>query len=154
MEGIVVGDDGLWASLQVNLWNAMRLDGPIPEKLRVFEACCTVADAMFLALEDSDDVDWRTPDFGSLAQHFEMFITNCFQGTFVKRATGFLVGLIKLRFCKAILTQFHKEVRREGTVSLRSQWDVASLARVFYTLEVGNEEEMAFWKSFTDGGHI
>jgi hypothetical protein len=150
----VVCDDGLWTSLQVNLWNAVRLEIPIPDKLRIFEACCTVIDTMFFALEDSDKVDWRAPDFGSLAQHFEMFVTNCFQGTFVGRATGFHVGLIKLRFCKAVLTKFHKEVRTEGAVSLRSQWDVASLARVFYTLEVGNDEDVVFWRSFTDGGHI
>jgi hypothetical protein len=151
----MVCDDGLWTSLQVNLWNAVQLESPIPDKLRIFEACCAVIDAMFVALDDSDEVDWRAPDFGSLAQHFEIFIASCFQGTFVGRATGFRVGLIKLRFCKAVLTRFHKEVlNNEGAVSLRSQWDVASLARVFFTLEVGNDEDRVFWKSFTDGGHI
>jgi len=151
----MVCDDGLWTSLQVNLWNAVQLESPIHDKLRIFEACCTVIDSMFFALEDSDKVDWRAHDFGSLAQHFEIFVTNCFQGTFVGRATGFRVGLIKLRFCKAVLTKFHKEVlSTEGAVSLRSQWDVASLARVFFTLEVGNDEDRVFWRSFTDGGHI
>jgi hypothetical protein len=151
----MVCDDGLWTSLQVNLWNAVQLESPIPDKLRIFEACCTVIDAMFFALEDSDKVDWRAPDFGSLAQHFEILITICFQGTFVGRATGFRAGLIKLRFCKAVLTRFHKDVlSNEGAVSLRSQWDVASLARVFFTLEVGNDEDTVFWESFTDGGHI
>jgi hypothetical protein len=151
----MVCDDGLWTSLQVNLWNAVQLESPITDKLRIFEACCTVIDAMFFALEDSDKVDWRAPDFGSLAQHFEILITICFRGTFVGRATGFRVGLIKLRFCKAALTRSHKEVlSTEGAVSLRSQWDVASLARVFFTLEVGNDEDTVFWESYTDGGHI
>jgi len=153
MEGMVCDDD-LWTSLQVNLWNAVRSDSPVPDKLRMFEACCTVIDAIFLALEDSDRVDRRAPHFGSLAQHFELFVTTCFQGTFVGRATGFRVGLIKLRFCKAVLAQFHREVDQEGAVSLRSQWDVAALARVFYTLEVGDDEDVKFWKSFTNGGHI
>jgi len=154
----MVRDDDLWTSLQVNLGNAVKLEGCVPDKLRTFEACCTVIDVMFLALEDSDNVDWRAPEFGSLSQHFELFVTKCFDGTFVGRATGFHVGLIKLRFCDALLTQFRKEVNPEGvvTVSLRSQWDVASLARVFYTLEVGGDSEtdVEFWKSFTDGGHI
>ena len=74
MEGMVCDDD-LWTSLQVNLWNAVRSDSPVPDKLRMFEACCIVIDAMFLALEDSDRVDWRAPHFGSLAQHFELFVT-------------------------------------------------------------------------------
>jgi len=153
---VMVCDDGLWTSLRVNLWNAVHLESHVPDKQRIFEACCTVIDVMFLALEDSDNVDWRAPEFGSLSQHFELFVTTCFEGTFVGRATGMRVGLIKLRFCDALLTQFRKEVDQEGAVSLRSQWDVASLARVFYTLEVGgdSEEDVAFWKSFTDGGDI
>ena len=151
----MVCDDGLWTSLQVNLWNTVQLEIPIPDKLRIFEACCIVIDAMFFALEDSNKVDWRAPDFGSLAQHFEIFVANCFQGIFVGRATGFRVGLIKLRFCEAVLAKFHEEIRSTGgAVSLRSQWDVASLARVFFTLEVGTDEDVVFWKSFTDGGHI
>jgi hypothetical protein len=153
MEGMVCDDD-LWTSLQVNLWNAMQLEGPVPHKLNTFEACCAVIDVMFQALEDSERVDWRAPEFGSLAQHFELFVATCFEGTFVGRATGFRVGLIKLRFCDALLTKFRKEVDQEGGVSLRSQWDVASLARVFYTLEVGDENDVAFWKSFTSGGPI
>ena len=151
----MVCDDGLWTSLQVNLWNVTQLEIPIPDKLRIFEACCNVTDAMFDALEGSNKVDWRAPDFGSLAQHFEIFIAKCFHGIFVGRATGFRVGLIKLRFCKAVLTEFHKELlSTQGTVSLRSQWDVASLSRVFFTLGVGNDEDMEYWKSFTDGGQI
>jgi hypothetical protein len=155
MEGMVCDDD-LWTSLQVNLWKAVHLESSVPGKQRIFEACCTVIDAMFLALEDSDSVNWRAPEFGSLSQHFELFVTTCFKGTFVGRATGLRVGLIKLRFCDALLTKFCKEVNQKGAVSLRlqSQWDVASLARVFYTLEVGGEEDMAFWKSFASGGDI
>ena len=94
----------------------------------------------------------RVPEFGPLAHHFELFMTNCFQGTFVSRATGFRVGLIKSRFCKVVLTQFMHEVDIQGALAFRSQWDVAALARVFYTLGVGNEE--VFWKQFVDGGQI
>ena len=79
-------------------------------------------------------------------------MTNCFQGTFVSRATGFRVGLIKSRFCKVVLTQFMHEVDIQVALVFRSQWDVAALARVFYTLGVGNEE--VFWKQFVDGGQI
>jgi hypothetical protein len=153
MEKMLYKDD-LWICLQVNLWNVAQLDSRVPDKLRIFEACCTVIDAMFLALEDSIRVDWRSPEFGSLSQHFELFLTTCFKGTFIGMATGFRVGLIKLRFCDALLTQFCEEVDQERSVYLQSQWDVASLARVFYTLEVGGEEDVAFWKSFTNGGDV
>jgi hypothetical protein len=40
----VVNRDDLWTSLQVNLWNTQRFDSPIPDKLRIFEDCCTVLD--------------------------------------------------------------------------------------------------------------
>ena len=150
MESMVCDDD-LWNCLQVHLWNATQLESRVHDKLRIFEACCTVIDAMFLALEDSTRVDWRSPEFGSLSQHFELFLTTCFKGTFIGTATGFRVALIKLRFCDALLTQFCEEVHQERSVSLQSQWDVACLARVFYTLEVGGEEDVAFWKSFTNG---
>ena len=154
MEDMVCEDD-LWTSLQVNLWNAVDLESRVPDKQRIFEACCTVIDIMFLALEDSDEVNWRAPEFGSLSQHFELFVTTCFKGTFVGSATGLRIGLIKLRFCDALLTKFWKEMVQEGAVSLRSQWDVACLARVFYTLEVGGDsEDVEFWKAFTNGGHI
>jgi hypothetical protein len=49
----VVNRDNLWTSLQVNLWNTQRFDIPIPDKLRVFEDCCTVLDLTFSVLEDS-----------------------------------------------------------------------------------------------------
>ncbi|KAH9074997.1 hypothetical protein EDB83DRAFT_1887629 [Lactarius deliciosus] len=153
MEGLVCYDY-LWTSLQVNLLNSLRSNTFIPTKLRVFDTCCTVIDAAFLALENSSNVDWRSPDLGSLAHYFELFVTDCFQGMFVDRAIGFRVGLIKARFCKAVLTQFLDEFNREGTVVFRSQWDVASLARVLYSLGVGTDEDVEFWKSFVDGGPI
>ena len=153
MEGLVC-HDYLWASLQVNLWNSLRSNDFIPNKLRVFDSCCKVIDAAFVALENSQKVDWRTPDFGSLAHYFELFVTDCFQGMFIERAIGFHVGLIKARLCRAVLAQFLDEFDREGTVIFRSHWDVASLARVLYSLGVGNDADVEFWKSFVDGGHI
>jgi hypothetical protein len=150
----VVRHDDLWISLQVNLWNAQRSDIPTPDKLRVFEDCCTVIDLVFSVLEDSEEVDWRTPEFGSLAQCLESFITHCFQGAFMGRATGFRVGIVGARFCKALLTQFRNDIDREGTVFFRSQWDVASLARLIHTLGLGDEEDAEFWNSYVYGGHI
>ncbi|KAI0294683.1 hypothetical protein B0F90DRAFT_1276283 [Multifurca ochricompacta] len=58
------------------------------------------------------------------------------------------------RFCKALLAQFVKDFDKTGTLIFRSQWDVASLVRLFYTLGVGNEEDAEFWRSFIDGGPI
>ena len=150
----VVRHDNLWTSLHVNLWNAQRSDSPTPDKLRVFENCCTVIDLAFSALEDSQNVDWRAPEFGSLAQRFESFITHYFQGAFMGRATSFRVGLIKARFCNAILTQFWNDLDREGTLSFRSQWDVACLARLIYTLGLRDKDDPEFWDSYIDGGHI
>ena len=111
-------------------------------------------DTAFVALEGSQKVDLRTPDFGSLAHYFEVYATDCFRGMFIKRAIGFRVGLIKARFCNTILAKFLDEFGRKGTVVFRSHWDVASLARVFYSLGVGNEENVEFWKSHVDGGSI
>jgi hypothetical protein len=78
MENVVNCDD-LWTSLQVIFWNTQRFDCPIPDKLRIFEDCCTVLDIAFSVLEGSQEVDWRAPEFGSLLNHFESFITHCFQ---------------------------------------------------------------------------
>ena len=151
----VVRHDELWTSLQVNLWNTQRSERPTPDKLRVFEDCCTVLDLAFSVLENSREVDWRAPEFGSLSQHFESFITHCFQGTsFMGRATSFRVGIIKARFCKALLVQFKDDIDREGTVSFRSQWDVASLARLICTLGLRDEQNAEFWHSYINGGHI
>ena len=153
VEDLVYYDD-LWTTLHIILSNSVRSDRPTLEKLRFFDTCCGVIDDVFIALEDSQKVDWRVPEFGPLAHHFELFVTNCFQGTFVSRATGFRVGLIKSRFCKAVLAQFMHEVNIEGALVFRSQWDVAALARVFYTLGVGGDEAADFWKQFVDGGQI
>jgi hypothetical protein len=153
MEKVVHHDD-LWTGIQANLWNTQKSDSPTPDKLRIFEGCCTVLDLAFSVLEDSREVDWRAPEFGSLLQHFESFITHCFQGAFMERATSFRVGIIKARFCKALLAQFWNDIEREGTVSFRSQWDVASLARVIYTLGLWGKEDAEFWNSYVDGGHI
>jgi hypothetical protein len=153
MKGLVCYDH-LWISLQVHLSNSLRPNCFIPATMRVFDTCCAVIDAAFVALEDSQEVDWRAPDFGSLAHYFELYVTDCFQGMFVERAIGFRVGLIKARFCRAILAQFLDEFHRKGTVVFRSHWDVASLARVFYSLGVGDDPDVEFWKSFVDGGPI
>ena len=152
--GKVVNHDYLWTSLQVNIWNAQRSDTPIPDKLRIFEDCCTVLDTALSVLEDSQQVDWRAPEFGSLSNHFESFITHCFQGAFMGRATSFRVGIIKARFCKAILAQFKDDIDREGTVSFRSQWDVASLARLICHLGLRDKEDADFWDSYVNGGLI
>ncbi|KAF8489957.1 hypothetical protein F5888DRAFT_1139320 [Russula emetica] len=125
-----------------------------PDKLRIFEDCCTVLDKAFSVLEDSQEVDWRAPEFGSLSNHFESFINHCFQGAFMSRATSFRVGIIKARFCKALLAQFWDDIDREGTVSLRSQWDVASLARLVCHLGLRDKEDADFWDSYVNGGHI
>ena len=153
MEDLISKDD-LWTSLRGNLWKALREDCPIPEKLRIFVACCTVLDQAFLALENSQNVDWRAPEFGSLGQHFEMFVAHGFQGTFIGRATSFRIGMIKVRFCRTLLAQFLKELNRNGTVVFRSQWDVAPLARLLKTLGIGGEDDTEFCKSFVDGGHV
>jgi len=150
----LVAYDELWTTLQIVLGNSYKSDASIPEKLRFFDTCCGVIDDIFIALENSERVDWRVPEFGPLAHHFELFVTNCFQGTFVSRGTGFRVGLIKARFCKAVLAQFMHEVAIQGSMIFRSQWDVAALARVFYTLGVGSEEDVEFWKQYVDGGDI
>ena len=151
----VVRHDELWTSLQVNLWNTQRSERPTPDKLRAFEDCCTVLDLAFTVLEDSREVDWRAPEFGSFSQHFESFITHCFQGAvFMGRATSFRVGIIKARFCKALLAQFKDDIDREGTVCFRSQWDVTSLARLICTLGLRDEQNAEFWHSYVNGGNI
>ena len=148
MEKVVRHDD-LWTSLQENLWDAQRSDSPAPEKLRVFEDCCTVLDIAFSVLEDSQkEVDWSTPEFELLAEHFESFITYCSQKGFMGRAASFHVGIIRARICKALLSQFSNDT------SLRSEWDVASLARLIYTLGLEHKEDAEFWDSHVSGGHI
>ena len=153
MEGLVCYDN-LWISLQVHLSNSLRPNNFTTAMMHTFDTCCTVIDATFVTLENSQKVDWRTPDFGSLAHYFELYVTDCFQGMFVERAIGFRVGLIKARFCRAVLAQFLDEFRGKGTVIFRSHWDVAALARIFYSLGVGDHADMEFWTPFVDGGPI
>ena len=150
----VIRHDNLWTNLQLNIWNAQRSDSPIPDKLRVFESCCTIIDRAFSVLEGSQDVDWRSPEFGSLAQHFELFITHYIQGAFMGRATSFRIGVIRARYCNAILAQFSKDLEREGTLSFRSQWDVASLARLIFALGLRDEDDPEFWNSYISGGYV
>jgi hypothetical protein len=151
----VIRHDELWTSLQVNLWNTQRSEIPTPDKLRAFEDCCTVLDVAFSVLEDSREVDWRAAEFGSLSQHFDSFTTHCFQGAFfMGRATSFRVGIIKARFCKALLAQFKDDIDREGTVIFRSQWDVASLARLICTLGLLDEQNAELWHPYINGGHV
>ena len=153
MEKVVRYDD-LWTSLQLNLWNTQRSDSPTPDKHRIFEDCCTVIYLVFLVLEDSREVDWRAPEFGSFMQHWESFIAHFFQGEFMGRATSFRVSVIKAQFCKALLAQFSDEVNRKGTVSFRSQWDVASLVRLICTLGLRDKENPELWKSYVNGGDV
>ena len=151
MEDMVSKDD-LWISLQVNLWNAQRSDRPTPDKLRVFEDCLTVLDVALSSLEGSTEVDWRAPEFGSLSHCFESFITNCFKDSFMGRATSFRVGLIKVRCYKVLLAQFCRDFHRDTI--FRSQWDIASLTRLFCGLGIGDEKDAKIWKSYVNGGHI
>ena len=153
MEKVVRRDD-LWTSLQVNLWNTERSDSPTPDKLRIFEDCCTVLDLAFSVLKDSKKMDWRAPEFGSLFQHFESFITHCFKGAIMGRSTSFRVSIIKARFCNGLLGQFKSDFEREGTLSFRSQWDVACLASLIDTLGLRDKKDAEFWNSYIDGGHI
>ena len=112
-------------------------------------------DLAFSVLEDSRKVDWRAPEFGSFSQHFESFITHCFQGTlFMSRPTSFRIGIIKARFCKALLAQFKDEFDRERAISFRSQWDAASLARLICAPGLRDEQSAEFWHSYINGGHV
>jgi hypothetical protein len=151
MEDMVCEDD-LWTSLQVNLWNAQRSDRPTPDKLRVFEDCLTVLDVAFSSLEGSTKVDWRAPEFGSLFHCFESFITHCFKDSFMGRATSFRVGMIKVQCYKVLLAQFCRDFHHD--IIFRSQWDIASLTRLFCGLGIGDEKDAKIWKSYVNGGHI
>ena len=153
MEKVVCHDD-LWASLRVNLWNAEKSESPTPDKLRVFEDCCTVIELAFTVLEDSEEVDWRAPGLGSLSRHFESFITHSFQGAFMEKVTRFRVEIIEARLCRALLAQFGNESRRNGIITFRSQWDVASLARLICALDLRDKDDPEFWNYYVNGGHI
>jgi len=151
MEDMVCNDD-LWISLQVNLWNAQRSDRLTPDKLRVFEDCLTVLDIAFSSLEGSTEVDWRAPEFGSLSHRFELFITHCFKDSFMGRATSFRVGMVKVRCYKVLLAQFCRDFHHDTI--FRSQWDIASLTRLFCGLGIGDKKDAKIWKSYVNGGHI
>lgn len=114
MEG-AVRRDHLWTSLQLHLSNPLRANSPVPAMLWTFETCCTVIDTALVALENSD-VDRLAPEFGLLAHYLELFATDCFSRacSFIERAIDFRVGLIKVRFCRAVLTQFLGEFIRES----------------------------------------
>jgi hypothetical protein len=146
--------DGLWSNLQMVLSTPQRSISSTSDKFRIFECCCNVLDGSFSVLEGSREVDWRAPEFGSLWQHFESFITHGFQGAFMGRATSFRIGIIKARFCKVLLAQFWDDIIRENVLSFRSQWDVACLAKLIYYLDLRDENDPEFWNSYLNGGHI
>jgi hypothetical protein len=112
-------------------------------------------DVAFSVLENSREVDWRAPEFGSLWQHFESFITHGFEDAFMGRAAIFRIGIIKAWFCKVLLAQFWRDTRK-NVLSFRSQWDVASLAKLIYYLNLRRENryDAEFWNSYFNGGHI
>ena len=153
MEKVVCRDD-LWLNLQMILSVTQRSTDSTSDKFRVFKCCCNLLDVAFSVLEDSGKVDWRAPEFGSLWQHFESFIAHGFQGAFMGRAASFRIGIIKARFCKVILAQFWDDIISENILSFRSQWDVASLAKLIYYLGLRDEEAPEFWNSYLKGGHI
>ena len=150
----VVCRDGLWSNLQMILSITQKSTSSTSHKFRVFECCYNVLDAAFSVLEDSRTVDWRAPEFGSLWRHFESFITHGFQDAFMGRAASFRLGLIKARFCKVLLAQFWDDTGRDNVLSFRSQWDVASLAKVICYLGLRDEDDPEFWKSYINGGHL
>jgi Family of unknown function (DUF6535) len=150
----IVYRDGLWSNLQMILCISQRSISSTPDKLRVFECCCNVLDVAFSVLEDSREVDWRAPEFGSLWQRFESFITHGFQGAFMGRAISFRIGIIRARFCKVLLAQFWDDIIRKNVLSFRSQWDVASLAKLIHYIGLRDEDDPKFWNSCFNGGHI
>ena len=153
MEKVVRRDD-LWSNLQMILWARERSISSASDKFRIFECCCNVLSVAFSVLEDSQKVDWRAPEFGSLWQQFESFVAHGFQGAFMGRATSFRFGLIKARFCKVLLSQFRDDFIQKNVLSFRSQWDVASLAKLIYYLGLQDKDDPEFWNSYFNGGHI
>ena len=152
----VVRHDNLWSCLQENLSDTEKSDAdsptPASDKLRAFEHCCTVLDLAFSVLEDSQEVDWRAPEFGSLSEHFQSFIEHNLQCSLT--IINFRVGVINARFCKALLAQFWNDLDRKHN-SFRSRWDVISLERLVCTLGlVWGEEEEGLLNSYVIRGHI
>ncbi|KAN0109233.1 hypothetical protein V8E52_009561 [Russula decolorans] len=137
------------------LWITQRSIRSASDKSRVFGCCCLMLDVAFSVLENSREVDWRAPEFGSLWQHFESFITHGFEDAFMGRAAIFRIGIIKAWFCKVLLAQFWRDTRK-NVLSFRSQWDVASLAKLIYYLNLRRENryDAEFWNSYFNGGHI
>ena len=152
----VVNRDDLWSNLQGILWTTQKSESisSTPDRLRVFECCCNVLDVAFSVLERSEEVDWRAPEFGSLWQHFESFITHGFQGAFMGRSASFRISIIKAQFCKVLLAQIWSDVNRKNFLSFQTQWDVASLAKLIYYLGLRDEDDPEFWNSYFSGGHI
>lgn len=152
-EGLVCFDN-LWTSLRVNLRNYFSPDSSIPEKLRIFDACCVVIDAAFIALENSLKVDWRAHNFWELTQYFDFVVIDYSRNMSVESVTDFRISLVNARLCRAVLAQFLDQFKSEGTVVFHSLEDVACLARVFYSLGVVDDTDVEFWKSFVDGGLV
>ena len=148
----VVNRDGLWTILLMGLSNNDRSDSSISYKLRVVESCVTVLDVVFLTLENSPRMNWRAPDLGSLLQHLELFMTYYFRGALLGRVISFRAGIIKARFCKALLAQLKDEIDREGAVCLQSRWDLASLVNLIFSLGLRDKEDAKFWNSYIKGG--
>jgi hypothetical protein len=153
MEKVVYRDD-LWSNLQMTLWITQRSDSSTSDKFRVFECCCNVLDVAFSVLDNSPKVDWRAPEFGSLWERFESFITHDFQGAFMGRAASFRIGIIKARFCQVLLAQFWDDAFGKEVLPFPSQWDVASLTKIFRYLALQREDDSKFWNSYFNGGHI
>jgi hypothetical protein len=148
----VVNCDGLWTSLLNDLLITEWSDNPLSYRLRVFEDCCTILDATLSALEFSQKVDWRVPELDLLLQHVELFITRwdqCFHGAFLGRAISFRVDIIKAQICRALLAQFKDDIDREGFVCFRSEWDVASLARLISSFGL-RDKDVKFWSSYVN----
>ena len=152
----VVNRDGLWTILLAGLSNNEWSDSPDSYKLRFFENCSTVIDVVFATLEDSPRMDWRAPELGSLLQYLELFMTYYFRGELLGRAISFRVrvGIIKARFCKALLAQLRDGIDRDGVMCLSSRWDFASLARLTSTLGLRDEEDAKFRDPYINGGRI
>jgi hypothetical protein len=72
----------------------------------------------------------------------------------MSRAATFRIGIIKARFCKVLLAQFWDDAIHKNVLSFRSQWDVASLAKLIYYLGLRDEDDPKFWNSYCSGGHI
>jgi hypothetical protein len=146
----IVNRDGLWTSLLTGLSITEWSNIPFPYRLRVFENCCTVLDATLSALEDSQKVDWGAPELSLLLQHFELFNTLCSQGTCMGRGTSLRVDIIKAQICKALLVQLKGDIDRGDAVCFRSEWVVASLARLISTFGF-RDKKAKFWNSYVNG---